>query len=154
MKVYLKKNDILRFIAAIRASVATRIQCYMFFTILKSIESSAVAYCNSEHIITKIGNYYYDFDGEVSKQEVEDSNYLDLIKYYGENHVVNYLYSRDGYNEREVKEAVERSAYNYKERYELLNGDTPHQDIQLPFKKGIVKPLHARPIRGTQTGSL
>lgn len=149
-----KHNSILRFIAAIRAAIATRIQCYMFFTILKSLYNTARAYCNSDHIITKIDNYYYDLDGEVSKQEVEDGNYLDLLEHYGENHALGYLYARDGYNRGKIEEAVERSAYNYKEYSELRDGDSPHVDIQLPSKEGITQPIHAKPIRGTQTGSL
>ena len=41
--------------------------CYGFFRILKTAFPEAVAYYNSDHIITRIDEKYYDITGEVSR---------------------------------------------------------------------------------------
>lgn len=39
--------------------------CFQFFRILKSIFPEAVAYSDCNHVITKIGDRFYDITGEV-----------------------------------------------------------------------------------------
>ena len=64
---------ILEFIEAVRASfvgadhVYTNGSCYQFFKILKVVYPDAIAYYDNDHIISKIGNKYYDITGEVEK---------------------------------------------------------------------------------------
>lgn len=41
--------------------------CYKFYLILKEIYPDAVAYYDSDHIITKIGSMYYDIEGIAAK---------------------------------------------------------------------------------------
>lgn len=66
-----KHRRILNIIANIRDShpdmVSTYTQggCMWFFTILRSIFPEAVAFYNSDHIITKIDKHYYDITGTV-----------------------------------------------------------------------------------------
>ncbi len=45
----------------------TRGKCYKFYLILKSIFPSAIAYYNSDHVITRIRDKYYDITGEVKR---------------------------------------------------------------------------------------
>lgn len=65
--------SILEFIDTVRNSfigadhVFTNGSCYQFFKILKLIFPDAQAYYDNDHIITKIGNKYYDITGEVEK---------------------------------------------------------------------------------------
>jgi len=62
---------ILRIIRVIRYSIHgaehiyTHGSCYQFYLILKSIVPEAEAYYDSNHVITKINNRYYDVTGEV-----------------------------------------------------------------------------------------
>ena len=59
------------FIAKIRDSfvgsqqVYTEGSCYHFYLILKEVFPDAEAYYDQEHIITKIGDKFYDITGEV-----------------------------------------------------------------------------------------
>ncbi len=63
--------DPLQFITAIRESffgaelIYTRGSCYQFYKILKVVFPNAVAYYDSNHVITRICNKYYDITGEV-----------------------------------------------------------------------------------------
>lgn len=52
--------------------------CYKFHLILKHIFNGE-GYYNGEHIITKIGDYYWDIDGEVTDTE----GYLNIIEHVG-----------------------------------------------------------------------
>jgi hypothetical protein len=53
--------------------------CYQFYLILKSIIPNAEAYYDSDHVITKIGERFYDITGEV---EGCRSNYLSVDQHY------------------------------------------------------------------------
>ena len=48
--------------------VYTSGSCYKFYLILKAIFPKAKAYYNSDHVITRIGDQYYDITGEVQKE--------------------------------------------------------------------------------------
>ncbi len=67
------KKQILTFITTIRESftgsdiVYTKGSCYQFYKVLKIVFPTAEAYYDSNHVITKIGKYYYDITGEVKK---------------------------------------------------------------------------------------
>jgi hypothetical protein len=81
----MKHRKILRFIKAIRESVRgaeliyTHGSCYQFYLILKSIIPEAKAYYNSDHVITKIGERFYDITGEVKCENhlLMDGHYPD-----------------------------------------------------------------------------
>ncbi len=64
-------EQVLALIKAIRESfydsvvVYTQGSCYRFYLILKSVFPEAQAYYDSNHVITRIGDRYYDITGEV-----------------------------------------------------------------------------------------
>lgn len=70
-------------IAAIRASfigaeqVYTQGSCIAFYKILKLLYPGAIAYWSTEvrHMVTKIGNKYYDITGEVPASTVKAAQY-------------------------------------------------------------------------------
>ncbi|HAS92347.1 MAG TPA: hypothetical protein DCS12_09010 [Clostridiales bacterium] len=76
---------ILALITAIRQSfpesvkVYTEGHCYGFYKILKAMFPSAVAYYNSDHVITKINGLFYDITGEV-----DGLGYLEMEVHYKE----------------------------------------------------------------------
>lgn len=57
--------------------VYTEGSCYQFYKILKIAFPQAEAYYNSDHVITKIGNRFYDITGEVQK-----INHLEMDEHY------------------------------------------------------------------------
>lgn len=63
--------NILNFIKTIRESfigseiVYTKGSCYNFFLIIKEVYPNAQCYYDENHVITKLGNKYYDITGEV-----------------------------------------------------------------------------------------
>lgn len=67
-------RKILKFIKTIRESVKgaeliyTRGSCYQFYLILKCIIPQAEGYYDMDHVITKIGERFYDITGEVKKE--------------------------------------------------------------------------------------
>lgn len=76
------------FIKTIRNSFVGSVQvytqgsCYQFFRILKSVFPQAEAYYDSDHVITKIDDKFYDITGEVQCQ-----NHLIMEEYYPESTV-------------------------------------------------------------------
>lgn len=66
-----KHREILNFIYTIKQShplmveIFTKGSCLNFHLILKKVYPEAEAYDNIEHVITKIGKYYYDINGVV-----------------------------------------------------------------------------------------
>ena len=67
-------TNVEKVISAIRDSfigsqqVYTEGSCYHFYLILKSIFPEAEAWYNSYHVITKIGDKFYDITGEVNME--------------------------------------------------------------------------------------
>jgi len=74
------------FIATIRDSfigsqqVYTEGSCYHFYLILKKVFPNAEAYYDLDHVITKIGDRFYDITGEVRRGE--SSTKYELIPSY------------------------------------------------------------------------
>lgn len=74
-----KHKKVLSIIRAIRLSfleagvIYTRGACYGFYTILKSIFPEARAYTTStkKHIVTRIGEGFYDVQGEFVNEDLE-----------------------------------------------------------------------------------
>jgi len=95
-------KQILDFISAIRDSfdgaehVYTKGSCYQFFLILKSVVPKAQAYNNSDHVITKIGEGYYDITGEVNIE-----NHLPVDGYYYSHEDLNNLKFRMEYERKD-----------------------------------------------------
>lgn len=58
-------------------TVYTNGSCYKFYLILKAVFPSATAFYNSDHVITKIRDRYYDITGEVEK-----TNHLLVTDHY------------------------------------------------------------------------
>lgn len=76
-------TSVLEFIYEVQASrkdaiyYYTRGNCYKFFLLLKERFPRAKGYYNSDHVITKIGNRYYDITGQVNKE-----NHLEIDKHF------------------------------------------------------------------------
>jgi len=74
-------RKILNIIAAIRESHPEMVNifsfggCYNLFSILRLIFPEAVAWTNADHVITQIGNKFYDITGVVKKT----SNHFPLV---------------------------------------------------------------------------
>ena len=75
--------DVIRFIEKIRHShssmvnVSTKGSCLNFFYILKEVWPEAECWYNSDHVITKIGDYWFDINGSVSPkgyQKIENTH--------------------------------------------------------------------------------
>lgn len=83
----MNRIDVESFISKIRDSfigsqqVYTEGSCYHFYLILKEVFSDAVAYWDGGHIISKIGDKYYDITGEVAKPN--DSSEFKQVPIYG-----------------------------------------------------------------------
>jgi hypothetical protein len=64
-------KKILLFIESIRNSfpdavkVYTQGSCFKFYLILKSVIPNAVPYYDHQHVITRVGKYFYDITGVV-----------------------------------------------------------------------------------------
>lgn len=77
------ETAVLNFISTIRESfdeskkVYTQGSCYHFYKILKCVFPDAIAYYDMDHIITRIGDKYYDINGEYTDLK----NYLPLTDY-------------------------------------------------------------------------
>ncbi len=52
--------------------------CAHLYNILKNIFKDAEMYSNSDHVITKIGNKYYDIDGEYDEEYIYDNGYMHI----------------------------------------------------------------------------
>lgn len=66
-------QDVEKFIATVRDSfigsqqVYTEGSCYYFYLILKRVFPEAKPYYDADHVITKIGDKFYDITGEVQQ---------------------------------------------------------------------------------------
>ena len=85
------RDRILSVIKSIKSSfhgsetVYTNGSCYHFYNILKSIFPYAEAFYVDRHIVTKIGSFYYDINGEVKADgavsiDKADENVIKSIK--------------------------------------------------------------------------
>ena len=63
----------------------TKGYCGLFHIFLKKLRPDAEMYYNSDHVITKIEDRYFDITGEISLSTVIKDNYLH-INMFGENH--------------------------------------------------------------------
>lgn len=65
------KEQVLKFIETIRESFSDAVKvytsgsCYKFYLILKEVFPEAICYYDISHVITRIGDNYYDITGEV-----------------------------------------------------------------------------------------
>lgn len=77
------KKQVVDFISTVRNSfygaeiVYTHGSCYQFYLILKQVFPTAKAYWNHDHVISKIGKFYYDINGVVYNVK----NYLPFESY-------------------------------------------------------------------------
>lgn len=77
---------ILKFIKSVRESIAgagavyiyTHGSCYQFHLMLKSVLPEAIPYYNSNHVITRIGERFYDITGEVK----DTTDFLNMQEHY------------------------------------------------------------------------
>lgn len=80
-------NKVEKFISTIRDSfigsqqVYTEGSCYHFFLILKEVFPEAECYYDTYHVVTKIGDYFYDITGKVIKSN--ESFKMENLPTYG-----------------------------------------------------------------------
>jgi len=78
-----KHREILNFISILRQAhpemerIFSNGACFYLYLLLKKAYPEAVAYYDNNHVITKIGNKYYDITGSV-----ECKNSILLTEYY------------------------------------------------------------------------
>ncbi len=82
--------NILRFIRIVRNSFKgaefcyLNGSCYRFYLILKEVFPDAIAYYDGDHVITRIGDKYYDITGMVERKNhlpVENHDKLKRFKF-------------------------------------------------------------------------
>lgn len=77
-------DEVLEFIGLIRDS-APRVQtqifsaggCYQFYLILKRVFPEAVPYSDLNHVVSRIGERYYDINGDVT-EEVKRGRFTEM----------------------------------------------------------------------------
>jgi len=117
-------KEVLEFIKLIRGShtkmtaIFTEGSCYNFYLILKNKFPTAVAYYDSNHIITKIGDKFYDISGEVDGNDSEpfDSLYSPETRKKIITEILDYQYSIPDDLESLVVENV-CDFYSFSEEY-------------------------------------
>lgn len=87
-------------------TVYTRGSCYKFYKILKEIFPEAEAYYNSDHVITKISDKYYDITGEV-----QITNYISVDENYSHENLDKLIYALEVKQEPEIMEQEIIDAY-------------------------------------------
>lgn len=58
-------------------------QCYQFFKLMKTVFPTAEAWSDCDHVITKIGNQFYDITGEVALGDHLPIDSLEEKRYNG-----------------------------------------------------------------------
>lgn len=87
MKIAKVTSNVESFIGKIRDSfigsqqVYTEGSCYHFYLILKEVFTDAEPWYDNEHIVTKIGDKFYDITGEIRKDELDMFKYQRLPSY-------------------------------------------------------------------------
>lgn len=83
----MRSTNVESFIAKVRDSfigsqqVYTEGSCYHFYLILKEVFPSAEPWFDNDHIVTKIGDKFYDITGEIRKDELDMFKYQRLPSY-------------------------------------------------------------------------
>ena len=83
----MRSTNIESFIAKVRDSfigsqqVYTEGCCYHFYLILKEVFPNAEPWFDNDHIVTKIGDKFYDITGEIRKDELDMFKYQRLPSY-------------------------------------------------------------------------
>lgn len=66
--------------------------CYKFYLMLKEEFPNVIGYYNSDHVITKIGDKYFDSTGEVKK-----TNHLNIDEHYSHTKLMKILKENESY---------------------------------------------------------
>lgn len=83
----MRSTNVESFIAKVRDSfigsqqVYTEGSCYHFYLILKEVFPDAEPWYDNEHIVTKIGDKFYDITGEIRRDELDMFKYQRLPSY-------------------------------------------------------------------------
>lgn len=102
-------EKVLKVIEVIADNIPVKIQCYSFHLILKSIFDDVVPYYNSDHIISRIGDKYYDIDGEV-----EEYNSYSILEEYGDNWISNLIEAKEAFYRWQIEDAFKNKKYLYR----------------------------------------
>lgn len=77
-------EEVIEYIQYLHSMIKHKPQCAGVFHLLSMRFKEAECYYNSDHVITKIGAYFYDWDGVV----LDNKKYEPISEAYGDNWIV------------------------------------------------------------------
>lgn len=80
----------------------SRILCNIF-------KEDATQYYSSEHVVTKIGNYYYDVAGLIYPQDIKNYHIVDEMGY----HYINTCFNNSDYIEEQIEQELINIGLNH-----------------------------------------
>jgi hypothetical protein len=81
-------NQIENFISAIRDShsemrnIFTQGSCWNFYLILRRVFPDSQPYYNINHVVSKIGDRFYDINGDVTREVLKNGHYSPFFTIY------------------------------------------------------------------------
>lgn len=105
----MNQEKILNVINTIANNIPVQIQCYSFHLILKSIFPEVIPYYNHTHVISKIGDKYYDIDGVVT----DIDGYILLVE-YGNKFIDNLIEAKETFYRWKIDDAQKNKKYLYR----------------------------------------
>lgn len=96
------------FLASLRSGLAVRMQCMAVSDLLCTVFDGEPYYNhNPGHVITKIGDRFYDLDGEV------DPEGYTPLKEWGDNWFINLREGKFSFNRWQIQDAIANKKYVY-----------------------------------------
>lgn len=80
----------------------SRILCNIF-------KEDSIKYYSEDHVITKIGNYYYDVAGLINPQDIKNYHIVDEIGY----HYINTWFNNSDYIEEQIEQELINIGLNH-----------------------------------------
>lgn len=80
----------------------SRILCNIF-------KEDSIKYYSEDHVITKIGNYYYDVAGLINPQDIKNYHIVDEIGY----HYINTWFNNSDYIEKQIEQELINIGLNH-----------------------------------------
>jgi len=108
------KESVLKFIAYMRSMIEHRPQCFLVSCMIKQKFQDAVSYYDNNHVITKVGNFYFDWDGIV-----ESTKNFRPFSDYGDNWIINH-YNAATNTEHDLKPIIKRNYLS--DDFSLMDG--------------------------------
>lgn len=80
----------------------SRILCNIF-------KEDSIKYYSEDHVITKIGNYYYDVAGLINPQDIKNYHIVDEMGY----HYINTMFNNSDYIEKQIEQELINIGLNH-----------------------------------------